>query len=203
MKLQADKRRSDRVFLIGDLIYLRLQPYIQSSIAPRAHHKLSFRYFGPYKVVERIGMVAYKLELPPSSSVHPVFHVSLLKPEPSSKIVTTSTLLDVKDTLYVPERVLQRRVHHRGDGVVPQVLIKWSGLDELLATWEDTEAPRQRFPAAPAWGHASTQGEGDVTAPHLSRSPKRPKPRRGTRAHVSNTRVSGPQCGLYPLRAQE
>ena len=82
MKVQADKRRSDHQFNIGDYVYLKLQPYVQTSLAPCAHQKLSFRYFGPFKMVDKIGSVAYKLELPESSSVHPVLHVSLLKSAP-------------------------------------------------------------------------------------------------------------------------
>jgi len=57
MKLQADKKRSERSFSVGDMVYLKLQPYVQSSLAPRAHQKLSFRYFGPYKILEAIGTV--------------------------------------------------------------------------------------------------------------------------------------------------
>jgi hypothetical protein len=106
MKTQADKRRSERSFRAGDFVYLKLQPYVQASLAPRAHQKLSFHYFGPYKVLERIGTTAYKLELPPLSSVHPVFHVSLLKPAPSTKYMVSSSLPDVDDNLQVPEVVL-------------------------------------------------------------------------------------------------
>ena len=42
-------------------------------------NKLSPKYYGPYKVLQKIGTMAYKLELPTSSRVHPIFHVSCLK----------------------------------------------------------------------------------------------------------------------------
>lgn len=71
MKSQADKNRSERSFEVGDSVYLRLQPYVQSSLAPRSHHKLCFKYFGPFKIISKIGSVAYKLQLPASSSIHP------------------------------------------------------------------------------------------------------------------------------------
>lgn len=45
----------------------------------RSTQKLSRKYFGPYKILGRIGAVAYKVKLPPTSQVHPIFHVSLLK----------------------------------------------------------------------------------------------------------------------------
>lgn len=64
MKMQADKRRTERSFQVGDMVYLKLQPYVQASLAPRAHQKLSYRYFRPYKVLSKIGDVAYKLDLP-------------------------------------------------------------------------------------------------------------------------------------------
>jgi hypothetical protein len=55
MKQQADKGRSERQFAVGDLVYLKLQLYIQTSIAPRANHKLSFKFFGPFLVLQRVG----------------------------------------------------------------------------------------------------------------------------------------------------
>lgn len=61
MKFFADKKRSFREFKVGDWVYLKLQPYVQSSIAPRANHKLAFKYYGPYLVLDKIGTVAYRL----------------------------------------------------------------------------------------------------------------------------------------------
>jgi hypothetical protein len=84
-------------------------------------------------VLSKIGSIAYKLEMTRSSSIHPVFHVSLLKPAPSDKYTVSTTLPDMNDNLQVPEAVLQRCVHHRGNAAVPQVLIKWSGLDSSVA----------------------------------------------------------------------
>ena len=79
IKTQADKHRQERSFAVGDWVFLRLQPYRQQSLAYKGKWKLSPRYFGPFKVLKRIGPVSYKLELPPESKLHPVFHVSCLK----------------------------------------------------------------------------------------------------------------------------
>jgi hypothetical protein len=69
MKHQADKRRSKRSFNIGDQVFLRLQPYVQSSLVPRSYHKLCFKYFEPFKIIDKIGSIAYKLALPPPSTI--------------------------------------------------------------------------------------------------------------------------------------
>ena len=80
MKQQADQHRSKRSFDVGDWVFLWLQPYKKISLKKaKKDNKLSPKYYGPYKVLQKIGTMAYKLELHASSRVHPVFHVSCLK----------------------------------------------------------------------------------------------------------------------------
>jgi transposase InsO family protein len=209
MKLQADKKRTERSFSVGTWVYIKLQPYVQSSVAARANQKLAYRFFGPYLITDKIGSVAYKLKLPDSSSIHPVFHVSQLK----LAVPITHTVQPLPssfDGLQVPERVLQKRVAKVGTAVRLQALIQWSGLPSTLATWEDMETLRQRFPRAPAWGQAGSYRGGDVSN-HTTASANQEGvgdagqlihhdniqadrgPRRGERDRKPSTRVHGPQ----------
>jgi hypothetical protein len=80
MKFFADTHRSKRSFQVGEQVLLKLQPYAQISVVNRPFSKLAYKYFSPFEIIEKIGSCAYKLLLPMHSKVHPVFHVSQLKP---------------------------------------------------------------------------------------------------------------------------
>ena len=60
-------------------------------------NKLAPKYYGPFKVLQRIGSMTYKLELPPSSCVHPVFHVYYLKKVIENKIQIQTILLEINE----------------------------------------------------------------------------------------------------------
>jgi hypothetical protein len=79
MKRCADLRRTERNFKVGKQVYLRLQPYQESSVAYRRALKLSPRFYGPFTIIRKVGEVAHELDLPPNACIHPVFPMSQLK----------------------------------------------------------------------------------------------------------------------------
>lgn len=140
MKAQEDKHRSERQFAVGDWVLLKLQPYMQQSVQRRSNHKLGFKYFGPYQVLERIGEVSYRLDLPAASKIHPVVHVSLLKPasapEDSGTVPLSLHCMTSGATAPKPAQLLQSRLVQFGGGTRKQYKIAWSGLPLSMATWE-------------------------------------------------------------------
>ena len=73
-----DTHRTPITFKEGELVFLCVPENLQS-LKIGSVPKLLPRFCGPFKIVKRVGEVAYKLELPPTSKVHPVVHVSHLR----------------------------------------------------------------------------------------------------------------------------
>ena len=98
MKQQADQHRSERIFDVGDWVFLLLQPYKNISLnQDKRDNKLSPNYYGPYKVLKNISTMAYKLELLAFSRVHLVFHVSCLKKVIGGKLPVQKILSKVDE----------------------------------------------------------------------------------------------------------
>ncbi|KDP40452.1 hypothetical protein JCGZ_03952 [Jatropha curcas] len=144
MKQVYDLKHQERKFEVGDWVFLKLHPDKQKSLALRKSFKLAAKYYGPFKVLQRIGAVAYKLELPVSSKIHPVFHVSLLKKQVGVKNLVQHQLphLDEGGEL-VPhsEAILDSRVRRKKQ----EVLIQWQGQFPVEATWEELSKIKQKF----------------------------------------------------------
>ena len=129
---------------MGDWVWLRLLHRSTQSLDPRAKRKLGPRYAGPFPVLERIGKVAYRLQLPAGARIHDVFHVGLVKPFRGEPQAATPALLRTSDgrLLPGPAKVLRAQLR-RG---VWYLLIQWEGLPEEDATWEQRDEFSQHYP---------------------------------------------------------
>ena len=148
MKKYVDLKRVDKEFNCGDFIYLKIQPYKQLSLANSAFHKLAARYYGPFKVVERVGKVAYRLELPAGTRIHDVFHVSLLKEHHGPHIASQELPLYNEEGEFVPQPlvVLDRRMKKKGNRAVTEVLIQWQHTNPEDAVWKELHSMQHQFP---------------------------------------------------------
>jgi len=145
-------------------------------------HKLSFKYFGPYLVLQRVGPVAYKLQLPTDSKIHPVFHVSQLKkalppyvqPLPDAQL----TILE-EETTTTPYQVLHTGFRKVGNAAVLYACVQWGSPPTTWTSWENmhnlplmTTSASLLTEDAAALGHTATQAGRDVmTAHHWALSP--------------------------------
>ncbi|CAH9085924.1 unnamed protein product [Cuscuta europaea] len=149
MKQLADAKRREVHYQIGDHVYLKLQPFRQQSVFKWVSQKLACKFFGPFKILEKLGDVAYRFELPPESRIHPVFHVSLLKKHIGDAIPSTTTLPPYSgdgQPVFEPEKVISFRNIRTRSGVVREALIQWVSLGSEDATWERVEVIKQQFP---------------------------------------------------------
>ena len=137
MKKQADSHRRDVQFNVGDWVFVRLRPYRQTSLQPH-YTKLFKHFYGPFCIQEHIGMMAYRLQLPSASKIHPVFHVSLLKPYKGPTPVTLDPLLQSDNhPVITPLSILDWKWDHSLDPLVQKVLVQWAGLAPEDTSWED------------------------------------------------------------------
>ncbi|PNX71154.1 Ty3/gypsy retrotransposon protein [Trifolium pratense] len=147
MTQQANKHMSDRVFAIRDYVYLKLQPYRQLSMKSHGVHKLLPKFYDPYQVVDRIGATAYQLQLPSSTAIHNVFHVSQLKlcPNPENQSIQhLPAALPIADK--VPVAILDRKMVKMGHTAATKVLVQWKDLPLDKAIWEFYYDLLKKFP---------------------------------------------------------
>lgn len=140
MKRQADAKQREMQYEIGDWVLLKLRPYRQTLAkgAKVLTGKLAQRYYRPFQVIEHVGPVAYKLQLPEGVKIHHVFHCSKMKPfkgSPDSMAgieLPTDCLND--QPLVYPLAILDYRRASQKDPW--EVLVEWNGLSPDDTSWE-------------------------------------------------------------------
>ncbi|GAU19157.1 hypothetical protein TSUD_79800 [Trifolium subterraneum] len=169
MKKQADKHRRDISYQVGDFVLIKLQPYRQHSVALRKNQKLGMRYFGPFEIIACVGTIAYKLNLPENAKIHPVFHVSQLKPfkgTTQDQYMPLPLTMSETGPIIQPIAVLQARTIQRGMQKVHQVQIQWDQTAE--ASWEDLDDLKNKFPTLNLEDKVVVEGGSIVMKPNIN-----------------------------------
>jgi hypothetical protein len=149
-KSYADVRRRDLTFAVDDHVYLKVS-LMRGICRFNVKGKLAPRYIGPFKVLERKGEVAYRLELPPSlSGVYDVFHVSQLKkclrvPEEQAPLEGLEVQEDLTYTEH-PVKILETSKRVTRNKKIKMCRVQWSHHTEDEATWEREDELRKTYP---------------------------------------------------------
>ncbi|GJY44928.1 putative reverse transcriptase domain-containing protein [Tanacetum coccineum] len=149
-KSYANIRRKPMVFQVGDRVMLKVLPW-KGVVHFGKRGKLNPRYVGPFKVIERVRTVAYKLELPQQlSRVHNTFHVSNLKKCLSDEsLVIPLEELRVDDKLHFveePVEVMDREIKQLKRSRIPIIKVRWNSKRGPEFTWEREDQFKQKYP---------------------------------------------------------
>ena len=159
MKEHHDKTHRRVEFEVGDWVWLRLHHRAVASVKGGSS-KLSPHYYGPFQVLARIGSVAYRLQLPPKSRLHDVFHVVFLKKYTGDSPTTTVPLPPIVHGRVVPAPAAVLRA--RPSSTSWDLLVQWQGQSNADATWEPLEQFKESFPDFQLEDKLFSYGEGSV-----------------------------------------
>nr|GEV79465.1 putative reverse transcriptase domain-containing protein [Tanacetum cinerariifolium]GEV89159.1 putative reverse transcriptase domain-containing protein [Tanacetum cinerariifolium] len=148
-KRYADKRRKPLEFQVGDKVMLKVSPW-KGVIRFGKRGKLNLRYTGPFKILAKVGTVAYHLELQEQlSRVHSTFHVSNLK-----KCLSDETLVILLDEIQIddklhfieePIEIMDREVKHLKQSRIPIVKVRWNSRRGPEFTWEHEDQFQKKY----------------------------------------------------------
>ncbi|GJV20399.1 putative reverse transcriptase domain-containing protein [Tanacetum coccineum] len=149
-KSYADLKRKPMEFQVGDKVMLKVSPW-KGVVRFGKRGKLNPRYVGPFKVIERVGEVAYKLELPEElSRVHNTFHVSNLKKchadEPLAVPLDGLNLDDKLHFVEEPVEIVDREVKRLKRSRIPLVKVRWNSKRGPEFTWEREDQFKKKYP---------------------------------------------------------
>ncbi|GJZ27023.1 hypothetical protein Tco_0571276 [Tanacetum coccineum] len=149
-KSYADRKRKPMEFEVGYRVMLKVSPW-KGVIRFGKRCKLNPRYVGPFKVLAKVGKVAYRLELPQElSRVHHTFHVSNLKKcYADEPLVMPLEGIHVDDKLQFveePVEIMEREIKRLKRSRIPLVKVRWNSRRGPEFTWECEDSFKQKYP---------------------------------------------------------
>src|ERR1043165_8061967 len=149
-KSYADQRRKPLEFQVGDMVLLKVSPW-KGIFRFGKKKKLAPRFVGPFKILERVGKVANKLDLPPElNNVHPTFHISNLKKclaEDNLHVPLEDVQID-ESMRFVekPVEIMDRDVKTLKRSRIPIVKVRWESKRGPEFTWEREDQMMSKYP---------------------------------------------------------
>ncbi|KAD7477722.1 hypothetical protein E3N88_00858 [Mikania micrantha] len=149
-KSYADKRRRPIEFEVGDQVLLKVSPW-KGVIRFRKRGKLSPRFIGPFRIMTRVGKVAYRLDLPDElSGIHPTFHVSHLR-KCLADDVAYVPLNDIEvdermNYIEEPVAIVDTKEKQLRNKMIRQVKVQWKYRKGSEATWETEDEMKRLYP---------------------------------------------------------
>ncbi|GJZ34783.1 putative reverse transcriptase domain-containing protein [Tanacetum coccineum] len=152
-KSYADKRTKPLEFEVGAMVLLKVSPW-KSAMHFGKGRKLSPCYIGPFKILARVGPVAYTLKLPKElKGIHSMFHVlNLKKCLAEVDIVVLMDEIQLDDKLHMieePVEIVDREVKQLKQSRIPIVKVRWNSQRGLEFTWEREDQIKKKYPPAP------------------------------------------------------
>ncbi|GKD54969.1 putative reverse transcriptase domain-containing protein [Tanacetum coccineum] len=149
-KSYADLKRKPMEFQVGDRVMIKVSPW-KGVVRFGKRGKLNPRYVGPFKVLEKVGSVAYRLELPQElSRVHSTFHVSNLKKcysdEPLAVPLEGLHIDDKLRFVEEPVEIMDREVKRLKQSRIPIVKVRWNSRRGPEFTWEREDSFKKKYP---------------------------------------------------------
>ncbi|GKA03095.1 putative reverse transcriptase domain-containing protein [Tanacetum coccineum] len=149
-KSYADKKRKPLEFSVGDYVLLKVSHW-KGVVRFRKKGKLAPRFVGPFEIVEKVGPVAYQLDLPEElNGVHDTFHVSNLKKclaDPTLQVSLDEIRVDAKlHFIEEPVEILERQFKKLKRSRIAIVKVRWNSKRGLEFTWEREDQMILKYP---------------------------------------------------------
>ncbi|GKC02271.1 putative reverse transcriptase domain-containing protein [Tanacetum coccineum] len=149
-KSYADKRRKPLEFSVGDYVLLKVSPW-KGVVRFGKKGKLAPRFVGPFEIIEKVGPVAYRLDLPEElNGVHDTFHVSNLKKclaDPTLQVPLDEIRVDAKlNFVEEPVEILEREFKKLKRSRISIVKVRWNSKRGPEFTWEREDQMKLKYP---------------------------------------------------------